>query len=117
LDLHAKFVKAKGIEGTRYIHIHTPCPPGWAFPTKDTIKIAKSAIETGMDILFEIEDGELRLTGRSKALAKSGKRAPVSDYTAQQGRFKKISPESLEALQNSVDRRWNDYIERAENVR
>jgi pyruvate ferredoxin oxidoreductase beta subunit len=116
LDLHAKFVKAKDIKGTRYIHIHTPCPPGWIFPTKDTIKIAKSAVETGMDILFEIENGELRLTGRSKALAKSGKRTPVSDHIKQQGRFNKISKESVEALQNWVDRRWNDYIKRADNV-
>ena len=116
LDLHKKFVKAKNIQGPRYMHIHSPCPPGWIYPPKDTIRIGKQAVETGMDILFEIENGELRLTGRSKALAKSGKRAPVSDYVKQQGRFNKISPENLESLQNRVDKRWNDYIKRADKV-
>ncbi len=116
LDLHAKFLKAKEAKGARYMHIHTPCPPGWQYPTKDTIKMGKMAVETGVDILFEIENGDLRLTGRSKALAKSGKRAPLRDYVEKQGRFKKISPETFEALQNWVDRRWNDYIKRADKA-
>ena len=29
LDLYKKVRKAKAIEGTRFIHIFTPCPPGW----------------------------------------------------------------------------------------
>ncbi len=114
MDLYAKFSKAKKVKGTRYMHIYSPCPPGWGYPTKDTVQIAKLAVETGMAILFEIENGEVRLTGRSKALAKTGKRLPVSRYTERQGRFDKISPEQLNALQTWADRQWEAYIERAE---
>lgn len=32
-DLYDKMRKAKTKKGTRYIHISTPCPPGWIFPT------------------------------------------------------------------------------------
>ena len=32
LDLYEKVKKARTIEGTRFLHIHTPCPPGWATP-------------------------------------------------------------------------------------
>ena len=36
-DLYDKVRKAKDKPGTRYIHITAPCPPGWVFPTCDTI--------------------------------------------------------------------------------
>jgi pyruvate ferredoxin oxidoreductase beta subunit len=114
MDLHRKFLKAKDITGSRYIQIYTPCPPGWGYPTKDTIGIGKLAIETGIDILFEIEDGKLHLTGRSKKLAQKGKRLPLSEYIKQQGRFKKVSGDHLQAFQTWVDNRWNGYIKRAE---
>ena len=45
IDLYDKFVKAKKIKGTRYIHIYVPCPPGWGYPPKDTIKTGKLAVE------------------------------------------------------------------------
>jgi pyruvate ferredoxin oxidoreductase beta subunit len=84
------------------------------YPPKDTIRIGKQAVETGMAILFEMENGQVRLTGRSRILAKNGKRLPVSSFVESQGRFSKITPEQLEALQTWVDRRWDDYVKRAE---
>jgi pyruvate ferredoxin oxidoreductase beta subunit len=114
IDLYDKFVKAKRIKGTRYLHTYTPCPPGWMYPTKDTIRIGKLAVETGMVILFEIENGRLRLTGRSKTLSAKGKRLPVVHYVERQGRFKKMSIEQLNMLQSQVDHRWNEYVRRAE---
>ncbi len=114
IDLYDKFVKAKRIKGTRYMHIYSPCPPGWMYPTKDTIRIGKLAVETGMVILYEIENGRLRLTGRSNTLASRGKRQPIIHYVERQGRFKKMSIEQLNTLQAWVDRRWDEYVRRAE---
>ncbi len=113
IDLYDKFVKAGRIKGTRYIQIDTPCPPGWGYPSKDTIKIGKLAVETGVFPLLEIEDGKLRFTGRSKTLAEKGKRAPVVHYVERQDRFRKMSIEQLNQFQASVDRRWNDFVRRA----
>ena len=113
IDLYDKFVKARRIKGTRYMHIYTPCPPGWMYPPRDTVRIGKLAVETGIVVLFEIEDGKFRFTGRSKTLSKKGKRIPVVHYVERQGRFKKMSIEQLNKLQAQVDKRWNEYLKRA----
>lgn len=115
IDLYDKFVKAKRIKGTRYMHIYAPCPPGWVYPSKDTIRIGQLAVETGIAVLFEIENGKFRFTGRSKTLSeKKKKRLPVVHYVERQGRFKRMSIEQLNQLQAWVDQRWNEYLRRAE---
>jgi len=114
IDLYDKFVKAKRIKGTRYLQIAVPCPPGWAFPPKDTVRIGRLAVETGIVVLFEIENGKFRLTGASKRIAEKGSRPPVSHFVERQGRFRKMSPEQLQAFQRSVDQKWNEYLRRAE---
>ncbi len=85
IDLYDKFVKAKKIKGTRYIHMHIGCPPGWIYPAKDTVKMGRLAVETGLAVLFEIENGKFRFTGRSRTLAEKGKRQPVIHYVERTG--------------------------------
>lgn len=114
IDLYEKFVKAKRIKGTRYMHIYSPCPPGWMFPAKDTVRMGQLAVETGIIVLFEIEDGKFRFTGRSKTMAERGKKQPIINYVGKQGRFRKMSIEQLNRLQAWVDSRWNDYLRKAE---
>src|SRR5512136_2283591 len=58
IDLYDKFVKAKRIKGSRYMQIAVPCPPGWGYAPKDTVRIGRLAVETGVVVLFEIEDGK-----------------------------------------------------------
>ena len=113
-DLYNKFVKAKQIKGSRFIHLAIPCPPGWNFPTKDTIKVGKLAVEAGVVALYEVEDGVLRLTGKTLSIARSGRRKPVDEYIKIQGRFKKMQPEQLASFQAQVDERWEQLLKRAE---
>lgn len=112
-DLYDKMRKAKTKKGTRYIHISTPCPPGWIFPTKDTVKMGRLAVETGMVTLYEVEDGVFRLTGRSRSIAERGKLKPVGDYIKLQGRFAGIGADNLKELQTWVDSRWAGYLKKA----
>jgi pyruvate ferredoxin oxidoreductase beta subunit len=114
IDLYDKFVKAKRIKGTRYMQIHVPCPPGWGYPPRDTVKIARLAIETGVFVLFEMENGKFRFTGRSKSLAEKGNRLPLINYIERQDRFKKISEEQLHSMQKFIDNKWNEYLKKAE---
>jgi pyruvate ferredoxin oxidoreductase beta subunit len=114
LDLYDKFVKAKRIRGTRYMQIHIPCPPGWGYPPRDTVKLARLAIETGVFVLFEVENGKFRFTGRSKSLAEKGNRLPLINYIERQDRFKKMSVEQLSRFQKFIDTKWNEYIKKAE---
>ena len=114
IDLYDKFVKAKRIRGTRYMQIHVPCPPGWGYPPRDTVKMARLAIETGVFVLFEIENGKFRFTGRSKSLAEKGNRLPLINYIERQDRFKKMSEEQFSSLQKFIDNKWNEYLKKAE---
>jgi pyruvate ferredoxin oxidoreductase beta subunit len=109
-------MKAKTIRGTRFIHVFTPCPPGWGFPFSDTIKIGKLAVETGWVILYEVEDGVFRLTAASESIAKNGNLKPLREYLVEQGRFKNITEEQIEALQRWVNARWKRCLDRAGNL-
>ena len=108
LDLFDKIKKAKTIPGPKYIHIHTPCPPGWGFDTRYTIKVGKVAVECGLYDLYEIEKGERRLTGPSKKMTRE-KLRPVKDYFRLQSRFKAISESQISEIQQQVNEKWDRY--------
>ena len=108
LDLYDKVKKATTISGPRYIHVHTPCPPGWNFDPRYTIKVGKLAVTTGLFDLYEIENGVFKLTGASLSLVGKTRR-PVSEYFATQGRFKSLDAESVEKVQQQVDAKWAVY--------
>lgn len=111
-DLYDKVQKAAKIYGTRYMHLCAPCPAGWQFPTKDTVTLGQLAVETGAFVLYEIENGVFHLTGRSKRMARQGELRPLREYITLQGRFKGMSEETLEQVQQWVNHRWQDYLAR-----
>ena len=80
-DLERKVVKAMGIRGARYIHIHVPCPLGWGAASHDTIRLARLAVESGVFPVFEAENG------RVTASRKIRQRVPVTDYLKPQRRY------------------------------
>jgi pyruvate ferredoxin oxidoreductase beta subunit len=108
LDLHDKVKKAITIKGPKYIHVHTPCPPGWGFDTRYTVKVGKMAVETGLFDLYEKDAEGFRLTDASLKL--SGKeRKPVLEYFKTQGRFKSLSENMISDIQKEVDLKWDGY--------
>jgi pyruvate ferredoxin oxidoreductase beta subunit len=113
-DVYDKVLKAREIEGLRYIHMNTPCPSGWGFDPKDSVALGKLAVETGLVVLYEVDGGVFRMTGRSAGLAKSGKRKPVAEYLATQTRFRSITPQAAEEIQEWVDERWTRFVARNE---
>ena len=115
LDLYEKVRKAKTIEGTRFIHVFTPCPPGWGFPFKTTIKIGELAVESGWVVLYEVEDGVFRLTSASESIARRGDLKPVREYFEEQGRFSSITEEQIDELQRWINARWKHCLDRATN--
>ena len=116
LDLYEKVRKAKTIEGTRFIHVFTPCSPGWLFPFSDTIKIGKIAAETGWVVLYEVENGIFRLTSASESIARRGSLRPVREFLVEQGRFKNITEEQINELQDRVNSRWKHFMDRADRA-
>ncbi|MCF8111890.1 MAG: pyruvate synthase subunit beta [Desulfobacteraceae bacterium] len=108
LDFYDKVCKAKTISGPKYIHVHTPCPAGWGFSARYTVKMGRLAVETGLFDLYEREMGEFRLTGASQKLL-GKKRRPVTDYFEGQARFRGLSSQQARQIQEDVDRKWSAY--------
>ena len=107
LDIYEKFKKAKSIEGCKYIHILAPCPPGWGFPSEDAIEVARMAVKTGYWILYEFENGVLKLSKKSQPLLDPSKRKPLIEYLSTQKRFSHISEKELIELQERIDFDWD----------
>ena len=104
-DLTAKAEKAFAVEGPAFLNILSPCPRGWRTKPEDTIGIAKLAVQTCFWPLFEVEDGEWRIT------QKVANKKPIEEFLAPQGRFKHLfKPENAEllaAIQVEIDRYWD----------
>jgi len=112
-DVYDKFLKVRDLRGTRFFHLSAPCPTGWWYPTKDTVKIGRMMVESCIFPLYEIQEGRLNLTGKSLQIAKSGRKKPVDEYIALQGRFKKMTQEQVAEFQRRVDDKWQTLLKRA----
>ena len=113
LDLYEKVRKARDISGPRFLHVFTPCPPGWRFHFGDTIGTGELAVQTGWNVLYEVEDGVFRLTGASESIARKGELKPVREFLAEQGRFKNLTEEQIAELQERVNAHWQLCLDRA----
>ena len=83
-DLERKVKKAMSMVGPKYLQIHVPCPLGWGYASEQTIKIAKLAVNTGLNPIFEMENGVIT------SVRKISKKAPVTEYLQLQGRFRHL---------------------------
>jgi oxalate oxidoreductase subunit beta len=99
LDLMNKVRKGLNAEGPAYLHLHAPCPKGWAFPSNQTIEQARLAVDTGMYLLYEVDNGKFNVTYKPR------KRKPVAEYLKTQGRFSHLEPQYIDQIQAWVDKR------------
>ena len=111
MDFIRKIRKAKEIKGTKFIHVLSPCPTGWRYDSSKTIEIGRLAVQTGIWVLFEIENGKFKLNPPSSGLIDKSKRKPVQEYLKLQGRFRKLSEADVEKIQKMVDEDWEQYRE------
>ncbi len=115
LDIYEKFQKARKIKGTKYLHILSPCPPGWGFPPKDTIKIGRLAVQTGFWPMYEVINGKYFLSKDSQKYLDPSKRKPIEDYLKTQKRFDKITREEIKNYKQYIDDQWTEIRKRVEN--
>ncbi len=109
LDLYDKILKCKNLPGTKYFHIHTPCPPGWGFDPRYAIQIGRLAVETGYYDLYEMINGQFQLTAASEKLLKKQKFTPVREYFRTQSRFKALSEKIMDEIQAKIHAKWEAY--------
>jgi len=112
LDLAKKVEKLSQMKGPRLLIALSPCPTGWDFDPRESVKIGQLAVKTGIWPLKEYVDGRVVHTKVPK------KRLPVEEYLKLQGRFKHLfyperNEKELAAIQAGVDQYW-DKAEREE---
>lgn len=99
-DLETKVTKAMAMGGSRFIHIHVPCPLGWGSEPCNTIRLARLAVETGLFPLFEAEHGEVTEATPIR------RKQPVQEYLKLQKRFRHLVHDqaAIDAIQAMADR-------------
>jgi len=111
-DIHEKSRKAIYTEGPCFLNVLAPCPRGWRYEAEDLAEICKLAVDTCVWPMYEIEEGEWRLTYEPR------KKLPVEDFLSKQGRFshmfKKGNEWMLEETQKYVDDQWEKLVEKCE---
>jgi pyruvate ferredoxin oxidoreductase beta subunit len=80
-DLEAKVQRAMELRGARYLHVLVSCPLGWGCASRDSLRVARLAKESGLFPVFEAEQGEIT------AVSKIRRRVPVEEYLRPQRRF------------------------------
>jgi len=107
VDLVNKVRKALNSGRPSLVQLLTPCPKGWAFPPEETVEIGRIAVNTGMWVLWEYENGHFHLT------TKPNPRKKIREYVTKQGRFAHLweNEAALEYLQLSVDNQWKYWDE------
>ncbi|MGD1151504.1 MAG: 3-methyl-2-oxobutanoate dehydrogenase subunit beta [Syntrophales bacterium] len=106
-DLVRKVQKAKGLKGSRFIHIYASCPTGWRIPSEMSVKIARMAVQTNIFPLYEVEEG-FKYTINYKP-----KEYLVREYFKLQGRFRHLSDKDLDQIQEMVNEDWELLLRKA----
>jgi pyruvate ferredoxin oxidoreductase beta subunit len=106
-DLMDKVKKAIEVKGPAYLHILSVCPTGWRCATDIAVSIGRTAVETGVFPLYEIENGKYKLN------VNPAKLKPVQEYTKLQGRFGHLTEATLQQIQERVTREFDELKKKA----
>jgi len=108
-DLMTKVKKAKGIKGTCFIHILSPCPPGWKMSDDLTIKASRLSVQTGIFPLYEVERSQ-----KYTITVPKKKGVLVKEYLQLQRRFAHLKPEDYDTIQENVDRAYKKLLHKVQ---
>ena len=106
-DLMRKVTKGVTIPGPAYIHVLSACPTGWRCATDLTIKVGRLAVRTGVFPLYEVENGQYKLSIDLPKLV------PVKEYLELQGRFRHLGEDTIGMIQERVSWEYSRLVEKA----
>ena len=98
LDLMDKVKKAIETPGPAYLHCLSACPTGWRCAPNLTIEVGRLAVETGVFPLYEVINGRYKINYPHRRLK------PVKQYLEMQGRFRHLTDEYIEIIQERVSK-------------
>ncbi|MFC2007919.1 thiamine pyrophosphate-dependent enzyme [Chloroflexota bacterium] len=108
-DLVEKVAKGLNTPGPAYVHIYSVCPTGWRCATDLVIKLGRMVVENGIFPLYEVEDGQYKMNVEVPELR------PVKDYLKLQGRFRHLSDDTIDIIQDRVSKEYFNLVERSQN--
>jgi len=103
-DMIKKFKKARTIKGTKFIHLLSPCPPGWRIDPAMSIRITRMATQAKVFPIYEVENGTYKINVYPE------KETPLKEYLGTQGRFRQIPEDMITVAQERADRNWEDLL-------
>jgi pyruvate/2-oxoacid:ferredoxin oxidoreductase beta subunit len=99
-DYAQKLKKAMKVkDGVAYIHLLSPCPTGWHFPSEKTIAVSRLAVETNFFPLWEYERGRFRFTHTVEPTK------PVEEYTRSVGKYSHLDKKQMKKIQRIAEDR------------
>ena len=109
-DLSRKAERAAKADGPAFLNVLTDCPLGWGHEARESLTVARSAVETCFWPLYEVVDGSYRLTYTPKT------KQPIDTWLHGQKRFAHLlKPENHDMvveIQHRVDAEWAALVER-----
>lgn len=112
LDFIRKIEKAKSIQGPSYIHCFAVCPTGWRAASQTAVSMGRMAVETGVFPLYEVENGQYRV---SPDMPKKLK--PIKDYFKSQGRFRHLGEAEIDTIQKKVVTEYQRILDKAKYLK
>jgi pyruvate ferredoxin oxidoreductase beta subunit len=107
-DMYNKAKKAFEVEGPAFLNILCLCPTEWKYDESKGIELAKTAVDTCVWPLYEVENGKYKLNYKPK------EKKPILEWIKPQGRFRHLFKEEnawlLEEFQKKVDEEWEELI-------
>ncbi len=110
-DMEKKLQKAKEIKGFRFMHVLSPCPPGWGIESSDTINLSRLAVYSNSFPLYEITGG----VKWEMTFLPEKKKTPLKEYLSLQRRFRQVDDKIIDSLQDEVDHDWDKLMKRVQN--
>ena len=102
-DYYAKLDKAitASKRGMAYIHVFSPCPTGWRFPSNLLIEIGRKAVETNLVPLWEhsVDEGALKFTHPIN------NPLPLKEYLSLIGKYRHLDENEINHIQKTSEQR------------
>ncbi len=109
-DLMEKTRKAVNCGGPAFMNVLSSCNRGWRHATEETVEITQLGVDTCYWPLYEVENGEWKLTYKPR------EKLPIEKWLKRQGRFRHLfKPQNrhlIDEMQKEIDRRWEELLER-----
>ncbi len=107
-DFRAKFRAARAVRGFRFLLVHSPCPPGWRADAKDTVRLGRLAVTSGVFPLVEVRHG------RRWRITVEPTFSGLDEYLDLQGRFAHLTNEQRARIRAGIELQWEELRARVE---